>query len=60
MYGSRPLSKLESALYVIVVSVLVLVFLDRMQVYFEYAERAAVETTLLHTQSGCTRASPTI
>lgn len=51
MYGSRPLSRLESALYVIVVSVLVLVFLDRMQAYFEYAERAAVETTLLHTQS---------
>ena len=51
MYGSRPLSRLESALYVIVVCVLVLVFLDRMQVNFEYAERAAVETTLLQTQS---------
>lgn len=51
MYGSRPLSKLESAIYVIVVSVIVLAMLDRMLTYFEYAERAMVETTLLRTQS---------
>ena len=51
MYGSRKLSKLESAIYVIVVSVVVLVMLDRMLAYFEYAERAAVESTLLRTQS---------
>ena len=51
MYGSRPLSKLESALYVIVVSVLILVLLDRMLGYFEYAERAAVQTTLIRTES---------
>ena len=51
MYGSRPLAKLEAALYVLVVSALVLVLLDRMLAYFEYAERAAVEATLLRTQS---------
>lgn len=51
MYGSRPLAKLEAALYVLAVSALVLVLLDRMLVYFEYAERAAVEATLLRTQS---------
>ena len=51
MYGSRPLSRLESALYVIVVSVLMLVLLDRMLAYFEYAERAAVQTTLLNTEA---------
>ena len=51
MYGDRPLSRLESALYVIVISVVVLVLFDRMLMYFEYAERAMVETTLLRTQS---------
>ena len=51
MYGSRPLSRLESAIYVIVVSVIVVAMLDRMLAYFEVAERAAVEATLLRTQS---------
>lgn len=51
MYGSRPLSRLETALYVIVVSVVVLALFDRMMMYFAYAERAMVETTLLRTQS---------
>jgi hypothetical protein len=38
-------------MYAIVVSVLVLVLLERMLMVFEYAERAAVETTILRTQS---------
>ena len=51
MYGSRRLSKLESAIYVIVASAIALVLFERLLVYFEYAERAMVETTLLRTQS---------
>jgi hypothetical protein len=47
----RPLRRLEAVLYVAIAALLAAVLLDRMLVYFALAERAAVETTVINTQS---------
>jgi len=51
VYWRRPLSRLEVAVYAAVAAVLAFVLLDRLLVYFEHAERAAFEVTLLRAQS---------
>jgi hypothetical protein len=52
VYGRRPLTRLEAALYVVATGVLVAVLLDRMLEYFEIAERATVEATVNRVNSG--------
>lgn len=46
MYGRRPLTRLESALYAAVCAVLVAVFFKFALDYMELAERAAMQATL--------------
>ncbi len=51
MYGARPLTRLEAALFVIVAAVLAAVLLGRLSRYAEEAEKAAMEATVLRVQS---------
>lgn len=46
MFGRRPLTRLESALYAGVVAALIAVFADRALAYMELAEKAAMHATL--------------
>ena len=48
----RPLHRLESALYIAIFGVLAAVLLDRLLTMSEYAERAAMQSTLARLQAG--------
>lgn len=52
MYGRRPLTQLESAVYVVIVAVLMVTLVDRMLDMFEEAEHAMVQSTLASLYSG--------
>jgi hypothetical protein len=52
MYWRRRLTRLESALYVCIVGVLVAVFADRALAYMELAEKLAMDTTLITLRAG--------
>jgi general secretion pathway protein G len=52
LYGRRPLSRLESALYAAIAAILAAVLLDRLYIYFEIAEQAATQVTLVNLQAG--------
>lgn len=49
MYGRRPLTRLEAAIYASLVGVLIAVFAHQMLGYMEIAERAAMQATLINT-----------
>jgi hypothetical protein len=49
MYGRRPLTKLEAAIFAAVVGVFLVVFARQMFGYMEIAERAAMQATLINT-----------
>jgi len=51
MYGRRPLTKLEAALYAGLLGILVALFAQQMLGYLEIAERAAMQATLINTTS---------
>lgn len=51
MYGRRPLTRLEAAVYAAVVAVLIGVFLDRMLRLLAAAEREVVALTIANTES---------
>ncbi len=51
MYGRRPLTRLETALFVIIAGILATVLIDRLQRMAELAEKAAMEVTVLRVQS---------
>ena len=46
MYGRRPLTRLEGALYGIVGAILLAVFAERLLAYMELAEKTAMEATV--------------
>ena len=48
LYGQRPLTKLERALYAALVGVVITVFASELLDYMELAERAAMEATLMN------------
>jgi hypothetical protein len=52
IYGLRPLSRLEAAIYGLIVALLVALLAERLLDYMEIAERAAVEQTVLRVNSG--------
>ena len=49
MYGQRPLTKLEAAIFAALVGVFLVVFSRQMLGYMEIAERAAMQATLINT-----------
>src|SRR6185503_722651 len=49
MYGRRPLTKLEAAIFAAVVGVFLVIFARQMLGYMEIAERAAMQATLINT-----------
>lgn len=51
MYWRRKLTRLELSLYVIIVSIVIGVFLERALYYMELSERAAVEATIVNANS---------
>ncbi|MCX7961664.1 MAG: hypothetical protein N2653_08840 [Burkholderiales bacterium] len=51
MYGRRPVTRLEAALYAAVVAVLIAVFLDRMLRLLAAAERDVVAFTVANTEA---------
>lgn len=52
MYWRRPLTRLESALYALVVAILIGVFLERSFFYVALAERTAMEVTVQRINTG--------
>jgi hypothetical protein len=51
IYWRRPLTPLEIGLYAALVGVLLAIFLDRLLVYMELAERIAMEVTVINVNS---------
>src|ERR1043165_9897825 len=47
MYGRRPLTRLETGLYAIIIGVVILFLLDRLLDVMELAERSAMERNVL-------------
>jgi general secretion pathway protein G len=52
MYWRRRLSRLEVAIYAVVVAVVLTAFLERLLYYMELAERTAMEVTVSYVNSG--------
>ena len=52
MYWRRRLTRLELALYAVVVSIMLIAFFERALYYMELSERAAMETTILNLNAG--------
>jgi hypothetical protein len=51
MYGRRPLTRLEAALYAALLGIFVAIFAQQMLGTMELAERAAMQATLINTTS---------
>jgi len=55
IYGRRPLTRLEAALYAGFTAVLIAIFLERVLAYMVFAERMAMEATVNQVMSGANR-----